>query len=254
MKKLICAVTTVWLASAALGQSAGKAPAKDHRQATGQRSIAALLETRAAEVMFEGAPFEQVMDWVAETTRLNIWVRWETLEDAGVDRDKPITLKVRNLRLSQILWMILSEAGGTSAKLGYAMSGDVILVSTRDDLSSELTTRVYNVRDILARVPRFHSGVQIDPAQALRSISQGSNTGGSQSSFTSNQPGEESETSAGDEMQNLIMLILTTVEPDTWTNGGGLGTIMGWRGRIVVRNSLYVHQLLGGALKDIAAR
>lgn len=254
MKKLICVVTTVWLASAALGQSAEKAPAKDHRQASGQRSIAALLETRAAEVIFEGAPFEQVMDWVAETAKLNIWVRWETLEDAGVERDKPITLKARNLRLSQILWMILSEAGGTSAKLGYAASGDVILVSTRDDLSSELTTRVYNVRDILARVPRFHGGPRIDPTQALRSISQGSNTGSSQSSFTSNEPGEESEVSDGDEMQRLITLIQTTIEPETWVPGSGLGTIMGWRGQIVVRNSLYVHQLLGGALKDIGAR
>jgi len=49
-------------------------------------------------------------------------------------------------------------------------------------------------------------------------------------------------------MQELIKLITTTIEPASWSNtGGGLGSIFGFNGRVIVaRNTIEVHEQLGG--------
>ena len=55
------------------------------------------------------------------------------------------------------------------------------------------------------------------------------------------------------EMKDLLELILNTVEPQSWEiNGaGGRATIAPFDNRkIVVRNSLYVHQMIGGFVRD----
>jgi hypothetical protein len=47
-------------------------------------------------------------------------------------------------------------------------------------------------------------------------------------------------------MRELMTLIVETVEPESWKSAGGHGTISALRRQIVVRNSLQVHQMLGG--------
>ncbi|MBZ5665866.1 MAG: hypothetical protein LAO30_14785, partial [Acidobacteriia bacterium] len=58
-------------------------------------------------VAFQDLPLEQVVDWLGEFTQLNISVRWQIMQDAGVDKDKPISIQARNLRLSQVLWLMM---------------------------------------------------------------------------------------------------------------------------------------------------
>jgi hypothetical protein len=190
------------------------------------------------------------MEWLAEYTGSNVWVRWQELEANGVERDKPISLKVHNLRLAQILWMILTEAGGSDVKLGYGVSENLLVVSTRDDLNAELIVKVYDVRDIVNRIPSFDRGPRIDGAAALENIGR-NGTGGT--GLIETPTDEETERSTPeDEMARFIDIITTSVEPESWSPNGR-GTIVAWRGKIIVRNSIYVHQLLGGALKDIDA-
>ena len=93
-----------------------------------------LLNQRLPEVMFEELPLEQVMEFIADFTQMNVVVRWEILEDAGIERDKAITIKVRNVHLRQVLWLIMNEAGGTDLKLAYRASGNMLVLSTEEDL------------------------------------------------------------------------------------------------------------------------
>ena len=54
-------------------------------------------------------------------------------------------------------------------------------------------------------------------------------------------------------MRDLLELILNTVEPQSWEiNGaGGRATMTPLNNRaIVIRNSLYVHQMIGGLVRD----
>lgn len=222
------------------------------------RNTLAVLNQRIEEINFDEAPLDEVMSWIGEVTKLNVMVKWQILEDLGIERDKPISIHAKNLRLSQILWMIMSEAGGSDVKLAYRASGNLLVLSTAEDLGSEMIVRVYDVSDLLVRIPRFRSAPNIDIQQV------GQNTGGGVGGGTTNIfSGSSSGTNDDDDdqrggqgndvdeetMQKLIDLIQTTIEPDTWAVNGGEGTIQSFGRQLIVRNNILVHQLIGGPVE-----
>jgi len=219
------------------------------------RNTLALLNTRIPEVSFEQAPFDQVMDWVAEYMQINVVVRWQILEDNGIERDKPISIRVRNLRLSQVLWMIMNEAGGSDVKLAYRASGNLLVMSTAQDLGQEMLVRVYDVTDLLVDVKRFTNAPRIDLTQQTGAgQGGGQNIFGGSSGSSYDDEDDEQDLQQGEvdpAVQQLIDLIISTVEPDSWVENGGLGTIRAFGRQLVVRNNILVHQALGGPVEDI---
>lgn len=216
-----------------------------------------LLNQRIPEVSIEEQPLESVMEWIQELTQANVVVRWEKLEDNSIERDKPISLKVRNLRLSQVLWMIMSQAGGSDVKLAYRAEGNLLILSTEEDLGKEMITKVYDVSDLLTRPPRFTNAPRIDPSQALQNSGGqggGGGGGGGGSNIFESDDEEDDEGQQGGladaETAALVQMIIDTIEPDSWQANNGLGSIIPWRGQIVVRNTLLVHQRLGGAIEE----
>jgi general secretion pathway protein D len=222
-----------------------------------------LLNRRVPEIMFEEQPLEQVMEFIADWTEMNVVVNWQVLEDVGLERDKPITVKVRDVLLSQVLWLIMREAGGTDLKLAYRASGNVLVLSTEEDLGQEMLVKVYDVSDLLIRPPRFVSTMNFDPGQALQQASQGGAGGGMGSGggggggglFGGGQGGqggrnERDEDTAGAGMDELVQLIIRVIEPDSWEENGGLGTIEPFGNVLVVRNTILVHQRLAGYVEE----
>jgi len=209
------------------------------------------LNERVEEVTFEDAPLDQVMEWIADLTPMNVVTRWQILEDAGVERDKPISMHVRNLRLSQVLWMIMDEAGGSDLKLAYRASGELLIISTSEDLGKEMLLRVYDVSDLLVEAQDFYGAPNIDLSQ----VSQNSGSGGGSNNLFDDSGNDEDENNRNDDEDNasineLITLIVQTVEPDSWADNGGLGTIQAFRNLLVVRNNILVHQALGGYVEE----
>lgn len=228
---------------------------RDQRGTTGPPRVPQtlkMLNQRIPEVAFQDTPFESVMEWVAEFARANVVVRWETLESNGVKRDKAVSLKVKNLTLSQVLWMIMNEAGGADLKLAYRASGNLIVLSTADDLNQEMVVKVYDVSDLLTTVPRFSAETSLDPSQSMSNQGQG----GSSNLFQNNNNNDNNNNDRGGdsgqtgEMGMLILLIRDTIEPDTWRENGGTGTIQAYRSLLVVRNTLLVHQRIGGYMAE----
>lgn len=250
MIRLAALLTTVGLLA---GVSLAQMPSQS--APVPQSSTIRLLNERIPEVSFDSVPFEQVMDWVAEITGANVVVRWQALEDMGIERDKPITIKLKNLRLSQVLWMIMNEAGGADVKLAYRASGSLLILSTQEDLSKEMIVRVYDVSDLLMNVPRFDNAATLDPAQALQQQGQAGGGGGAGAQlFQSTQQNQqrEDEGAEGADIQRLIELIQQTVEPDSWVEpGGGSGTIFAFRNLLIVYNTPLVHQQLGGSVAEM---
>jgi len=246
MRKLLVGLAAAAvLASAAMGQAEKGERSQPSANQPKPPSVQEILDSSVPEVLLEEVPFEQVMEWLADFTKVNIWVRWQVLQDAGVERDKPISMKARNLRLSQVLWMILGEASGPDVKLAYGTMENLLIISTRSDLNEELIVRVYDVHDLLARVPRFQNPVRVNPARALEPSGQGSSGGIAEASES------EPEGDPEQDLETFVEVIVQTVEPDSWVANGGRETIRAWRGKIIVRNSLYVHQQLGGTLQSI---
>jgi len=256
----------VWLAAlaaSAMAQTAGE-PRGGAGQPAGAKpappsppDAARLLMTPIAEVSFDEAPLEQALDWIGQVAGTNVVVRWSALEALGVERDQPITVRARRLTLARLLWLTLAEAGGTDVKLGYRADPDMILVSTAEELRQRMIVKAYDVRDLLMTIPiganfesvRNHTYVASNGRQGATTevISGGTRF------FEEGQNGQqrfddEQEQGVAEIMQRLLEVITTTVEPESWDVAGGPGSVRPWRGRIVVRNSAFVHQKLAGRL------
>lgn len=247
-RALVVAATVFGLAAASTAQqrtSAAGVPAARAQVPTTLR----ILDQRIPEVRFDEQPFEQVIEWLADFTHLNVVVRWQTLDDAGVKRDKPISIQVKNLRLSQVLWLIMNDAGGAEMRLAYRASGNLLILSTADDLGREMVTKVYDVADLLLRVSQT---AQPDYSQNSQGLGQNTGGGGGQSVFGQSQTQQRQEQEGGNEVEltKLVEIIQRTVEPDTWQLNGGRGHIETFGHLLIVHNTIMVHQQLGGYLRE----
>lgn len=239
---LATAALFIWIVPAALAQE--QSPVNGVSESRSQTpTTLAILNERVAAVAFHDTPFDQAIEWLADLTPMNITVRWELLDYAGVERDKPIDLQARGLRISQLLWLLLNEAGGPDLRLAYWTDGEFLVISTEADLDRNMVVRVYPVSDLLLPIPQFSDG----PRVALDATGSGGQnaiftTGASQSGNDD----RENEDHGKTDIDHLVDLIVETVQPDSWVKYGGRGTIHAYRELLVVRNNLRVHQALGG--------
>lgn len=236
--KAILALSLLISTSAALAQTG---PSSDVRR---------ILRQQLPAVTFEEAPLDQVVDWFRTTLNVNLVVAWQVLEPLSVTKDKGISMDVKEVRVSEALWLLLNEAGGADVPMAYQASGNTIIISTKEELNKEMIVKAYDVGDLLIRVPRFE-GPSIDLSQTQSAGGQG---GGGQSIFQDTNDDEQEDDTQGAgataEMLQLINLITQTIEPDSWNANGGQGSINSFRSQIVVRNTVIVHQRLGGFLVE----
>lgn len=255
---LVLAAAAALLATCVLAQDKTQQRPVQRRQAP---DTLRTLNQRIPDVRFQDTPFEQVIEWLADLTQLNISVRWQTLKDAGIERDTPVSIQARNLRLTQVLWLIMNEAGGSEVKLGYRASGNLMVLSTAADLDKEMITKIYDVSDLLIKLPQASRQAAFDVSQGMGQGATGSGGGGGGSGggmFGGGQGGGlnqgqdygQNDASGQTELQTLVELIEQTVEPDSWRNNGGPGTIVPYQRMLIVRNTVLVHQRLGGYVSE----
>lgn len=219
------------------------------------RSALELLDERVPEVAFQDEPFERVVEWLRDHTGVNVTVHWQAMQDAGLERDTPISMKARNLKLSQVLWMIMSQAGGNEFELAYRVSDNLITLSLREDFEREMIAKVYDVSDLLLRIPRFRNAARLNAVEALNNT--GSGAGGQSRPAAIFRADEAEPSEKGDgrssldgDIREIIRVIQTAIEPTSWQGQGGAGTVTALRRQIIVRNTPHVHQLLGGYLRE----
>lgn len=217
------------------------------------------LRTRLPEITFRDAPLDEVFKLIARLSGLELLVRWERLEAAGVTRDAPVTLAARNLRLDQVLWLVLNQPALQEARLAYRAQDRLILISTEEEFGQQMVVKVYDITDLLVERIR-RPGIQ---SARTRQVPIG-NTIATAGGAVAAQPiiGEvesgvvyEGEDTGGGDVdrerliRQLIAAITATIEPSSWAVNGGPGTIVAFRDKLVIRNSPLVHQQIGGPLR-----
>ena len=207
-----------------------------------------ILSAVQPEVNFEEQPFDQVVSFLTDLNQMNIAVDWEDLANNGIDRDKPITIRLKDVSLRTVLNEVLSQAGG-DVPLNYAVGEGLLRVATKAKLDREKHILVYDIRDLIVNIPRFVNAPQLDlSAQGDGSVDAGGGAAGSSTIFGG--PGsanveepDGSEQADGEIVEKIMDIIRQTVEPDSWREtAGGDGALRELNGQLIVYNTSEAHQ------------
>ena len=94
------------------------------------------LDRRLPEVNFAQIPVGDTIDCLRDVTAANIVVNWRTLEVAGVTRQQPVTLRLRDVPLRTVLWLLLESAQAKpDAPLDFRVDTGIITISTAPDIA-----------------------------------------------------------------------------------------------------------------------
>ncbi len=213
------------------------------------------LKEEVPEVNFQDQPLEQVVETLSSIANVNISPDWQDLEANGIERDKPVSMKLTNVAVSTVLREVLSQVGG-DVRLAYKAADGLIRLASKEKLDREKFVLVYDIRDLLINIPRFAGESRLDPGQALQQ-QQGQGGFNSGSLFTADgSHGEEflkndNGHSAG-VSQKIMDLIHQTVEPDSWREtGGGDGSLRELNGQLIVYNTSDAHREVTDLLSQL---
>lgn len=152
---------------------------------------------------------EALLDVLREQTELGFFVNYSAMELEGIDRKQEITLDLpAGTPLRQVLDVTLVQLAGPFAELAWQVDGPLVHVTTRDDLSRHKETMTYDLTHLMWLT------AEIEARQ---------------------RPANEYAIGYEEAVEEVIQLIMDTVETDTWQdNGGRVGAITEMNGSLVI--------------------
>jgi hypothetical protein len=95
-----------------------------------------VLDRVLPEVNFNANALSDTIDFLRDVAGANLFVNWRALEAAHVSRNRPVTVRLRNVPLRTALWLLLESAQAQGdAPLDFAVDQGVISISTAADLA-----------------------------------------------------------------------------------------------------------------------
>lgn len=203
------------------------------------------LARKLPEINLTAVALADAVDFLRDTSSANIHVNWPALEAAGIGKDTPVNLRLRGATLRKVLSLILTEAAGGADTLSYYSADGVLEITTRELADQDMITRIYPVQDLLVDVPDFTDGPEFNLQQASQAQA-GAGGGGGGGVFGGSGGEEQNQTTREERGQQLIELIIDTIQPDVWQENGGSATIRFFQGNLIVKAPRSVHEALGG--------
>ena len=179
---------------------------------------------------------------------LRIVVLWRDLYDnADIDQTTPINMDaISAIPLGPALKLLLESVSGGFADLGYVVENGVITIATVEALPSPLVTLVYDVGDLLGRPADYY-------AQSPEEITADLEMAGAEGfEIEEELDREELAEQAALRSEALVTLIQESVEPDTWYDAGGEGTItIHENKKLIVLQTRKVHNEIEKLLREL---
>ena len=224
-------------------------PGQSHRD----RLLIGALD-RPVRVDFDRTPFEEAVERLATSHKLNVIVNWHDLTRAGVDPSAPIRLDLpQEISLRKALTEVLEQAGAGKVELGFEVDDGALTVASRAYLAAKTYPKVYDISDLLVEVPSFTEA----PAMDLRKldyhrppVSESADLPWRVGDDDDDEPEHDPERAS--RVRKLIDLIQETVDPDSWRDrGGSIGTIKEINSQLVVTQNSAGHQRIAGLLNKL---
>jgi len=224
---------------ASIGITAEKGSSTAAARPAGQSELQEKLNQRIDLDIVE-MPLKDVCLHLNEKAGIQIYLQLKKLEEASVSADCPITKSFKQVRLNTILELMLKDL-----ELTYIEKDGLLLITTPEDAESSMEIRVYDCRDLLAMpAPQIPAAdrPRTQPAQPSVSdpgVPAGTRTmGGSLGGIP--QQRRVPETELERRTDQLTDLITSSVQPDSWDEVGGPGSITSFNGIYVVAQTMRV--------------
>ncbi len=250
---LVSVVSIAGIAAAAMGQTSGNAPASSAQPRAEQPAKRTVVnpkrETlqklqRRLTIDFTDSRLEDVITFVTEVTGADIEPVWTVGNTVGLDKDKRVTLSVKNQAALTAIEKILEKSQDDFQQNAWQLSDSGALeIGPKDALNRTKRVEIYDINDLLHVIPRYSEVPQID----LNSVLQQAQGGGQSPFEDADEDDNEDRRTRAERTQDIIDLLITLVEPDQWVDNGGEGaSIRAWNGQLIVRAPDYVHRQING--------
>lgn len=199
------------------------------------------LDQIIPELKLESTTLEQAIDTLRDTTRTNIVVYWNDLEQLGVKRNAPIRVHLWHVSLDRALGVVLTLAGADYPSTRAVQDG-IIIVARPERLRNGINaTRMYDIRDL---IEKYCSESRLPTATTQSAPTTGPSSG---------VPSAPTSSPTFEEMaDNFTKLIEDTVDTDSWKdNGGSVGTVRELAGRLIITQTPSAHRQIVDLLRTL---
>lgn len=241
------------------------------------------------DVSFTERPLSEVMAILGAAAGINIYLDPDGLGAESVTSATPVSINLGEaVSLQSALNLILRPL-----RLGYVVQDEVLRVTSESVRENNTYPEVYNVADLVTPIPNFLPSYNMGLAAAIKSahdaLGYGGGTGGGPLVMANNEAPSTTDASvlaqmggggsasssllgpqasgrhpgsggpgglggaAAADFDSLISLITRTVDPESWEELGGAGTIEGFPANLtlVVRQTQDVHREIADLLEQL---
>lgn len=207
---------------------------------------------RKTAVSFQDVSLVNAVKELTRQHSLNIVLDKRGLIEEGVTLNAKISLDVSGISLRSALKLMLGPLN-----LGMRIGeDDVIIVTSRGRLAGAPVTMTYPVADLVVPIPARVRQKMPSSATTPKTDATTSDTTGTESQpvpWRVATPLPETKQTTQIDFQQLIALITQTVEPDSWSEQGGSGSIASHESTLslVIRQTPTVHEQISDLLSQL---
>lgn len=277
------AATAPCLAQSLSTRLAGVAEQRQQTAAQGKAALLGALLYGKVSADFNETPAKDAFEYLKTVLGVPLVVRYDTDRNAtsGIDPDATITLEVTQAPALEVLKLMLQQVEDLDPCTWQLRDG-YIEVGTKERLSAPAARelRMYPIRDLLFEPPYFDNAPDFNLNSSIQQGGGGQggqggggggfggggggfggggggggfggggggSGGGGGGGGIFGEPGDAPERKSTEEkVQELIDVILETVEPDAWVdNGGDAATIRFYQDVLIIRAPDYIQRQIGG--------
>lgn len=254
---LLTAAGLPLVATATIAASDTPAMAQSHTTSDDAQSRAEKRElliklSKPITLDVENQPISDLFSFINDVTGADvepIYLNDDTNAE-GINPDTEVTIKVTETPALVVLERLLLRAQ-RSEGLGQEYTWQFTDYATiecgpKSELNRNQRVELYDVSDLLYIVPDFDNAPEFDLQSAVQAASGAGGGSGGQSPFSGGSQDVDQQTLAerADALQNLI---ITTVEPDQWSELGGDGArISLYNQSFIITAPDYIHRQIAG--------
>lgn len=199
------------------------------------KAVRERLESETMDMDFADAPLAEVVDYLRNTTGLNIIIHPDVSKEFPDEDSLKVNLTLNNAKISSILNLILSLKD-----LAYSISNGVLIISTQKRMVEKPIVRLYNIRDLTGKLNDF-PGIDMTLSTDERSEDQISGA-----TFKEEEIKESTTTMTEEQLTELIK---NNIGKATWDAGDC--SVETRPGTLIVRQTESIHKQIDSLLNDL---